>query len=354
MFIVVYKWLKVLELNFIFILNLIKKNIACKPLPFSTRVFYCFLIGYIRDKFYHLLRIAHHKAYIHPLPEGHRFPMMKYELIPAQLLYEGLVNLSNFMEPRLVDREIVYLAHDKAYVDALLDLRLDPKMQRRIGFPMSKDLVERELYLIDGTIQACAAAREHGVAFNTAGGTHHAGRDFGEGFCLLNDQAVAAAYLYAQGWANKILMIDLDVHQGNGTAHIFEDHPDIITLSIHGEKNFPFKKERSHVDLGLPDGMGDEDYLAVLQEQLETLLPAINPDFVFYQAGVDVLATDKLGKFKLTIDGCRRRDELVFEACKRRAIPVEVSMGGGYSAQIKDIVNAHVNTYRAAIAIYDF
>jgi len=300
-----------------------------------------------------LLKIAHHTAYIHPLPEGHRFPMLKYELIPAQLLHEGVVNKESFFEPGLVDRETVYLAHDKSYVDDLLDLRLDPKMVRRIGFPMSKSLVDRELYLIDGTIKACKEAFKYGVAFNTAGGTHHAGKDFGEGFCLLNDQAVAAAYLYEHKLAKKILIIDLDVHQGNGTAHIFEDHPDIITFSIHGEKNFPFKKEKSHFDLALTDGIDDMAYLEILFKALENVLDFAQPDFVFYQAGVDVLATDKLGKFNLSPLGCKQRDIMVFQFCKEREIPVEVSMGGGYSPQIKDIVNAHVNTYRSAIDVFD-
>ena len=309
---------------------------------------------YLRFKIQSLLKIAHHTAYTHPLPEGHRFPMLKYELIPAQLLYEGLVTRDQFFEPGLVDKEIVKLAHDATYVEDMLGLRLDAKMQRRIGFPMSTSLVDRELYLIDGTIQACFEAMEHGVAFNTAGGTHHAGRDFGEGFCLFNDQAVAAAYLHHQGIAKRILIIDLDVHQGNGTAHIFADHPDIITFSIHGERNFPFHKEKSHVDIGLPDGVADQEYLQLLARELPRLFQDYAPEFVFYQAGVDVLATDKLGKFNMTPEGCRKRDELVFRACRDFQVPVEVSMGGGYSVHIKDIVNAHVNTYRTAIDLYDF
>jgi len=279
--------------------------------------------------------------------------MMKYELIPEQLLYEGLVGADNFFEPELVSKEIVYLAHDKKYTDDLLNLSLDPKMVRRIGFPMSESLLKRELYLIDGSIKASLEAIKTGVSFNTAGGTHHAGRDFGEGFCLLNDQAVAAAYLYHEGIAKKILIIDLDVHQGNGTAHIFENHSSIFTFSIHGEKNFPFKKEKSHLDIALHDGVEDEEYLTLLSETLPKLFEQVEPDFVYFQSGVDVLATDKLGKFKMSLEGCRKRDELVFQNCKRYKVPVEVSMGGGYSFQIKDIVNAHVNTYRAAIDIYD-
>ena len=299
-----------------------------------------------------MLRIAFHPAYIHPLREGHRFPMLKYELIPQQLLREGIVSSANFFQPELVDRETVCLAHDADYVDHLLHLTLDPKMVRRIGFPLSRELVDRELYLVDGTIKGCQFAKQYGVAFNVAGGTHHAGRDFGEGFCLLNDQAVAAAYLYAHGDAKRILMLDLDVHQGNGTAHIFESHPAIFTFSMHGEKNYPFIKEKSWLDIGLEDGVGDEAYLSLLDTQLKRIFKEVNPDFVFYQAGVDVLITDKLGKLNLTLKGCQQRDELVFRYCVAYNVTVQVSMGGGYSAQIKDIVNAHVATYRTAVDVF--
>lgn len=302
----------------------------------------------------HLLRIAHHPAYVHPLREGHRFPMLKYELIPLQLLLEGVVQANSFFVPKLAMKEVICLAHDGQYVQHLLNLSLDAKMVRRIGFPLSKSLVERELYLVDGTIQACHYAMENGVAFNTAGGTHHAGRDFGEGFCLLNDQAVGAAYLVEKGIAKRVLIIDLDVHQGNGTAHIFEDSSSVFTFSMHGDKNFPFIKERSFLDVPLVDGITDEVYLALLKQHLDTLFASIQPDFVFYQAGVDVLETDKLGKLKLTAEGCSRRDEMVFRYCHERSIPVQVSMGGGYSTHIKDIVNAHVETYRIAVDVYGF
>lgn len=301
-----------------------------------------------------MLRIAHHPAYIHPLREGHRFPMVKYELIPAQLLYEGLVGEANFFKPEAADRSLLLLAHDEQYVQALLDLSLDAKMVRRIGFPLSRELVNRELYLVNGTVEASRYALQYGVAFNTAGGTHHAGHDFGEGFCLLNDQAVAAAYLLDRGRAQRILIIDLDVHQGNGTAHIFAGWPQVFTLSMHSEKNFPFIKEQSSMDVPLSDGMSDDAYLELVAQSLEEAFRRARPDFVFYQAGVDILSTDKLGKLAVSESGCRRRDELVFQQCKSRKVPVQVSMGGGYSSHIKDIVNAHVNTYRSAIHIYDF
>lgn len=299
-----------------------------------------------------MLRIAHHPAYNHPVREGHRFPMVKYELIPQQLLREGVVSPAHFFQPELAERSVILLAHDAEYVDQLMDLTLDARMVRRIGFPLSQSLVERERYIVDGTVQACLHALQHGVAFNTAGGTHHAGRNFGEGFCLFNDQAVGAAYLIRHALVNRILIIDLDVHQGNGTAHIFADHDCIFTFSMHGEKNFPFIKERSHLDVGLPDGVDDRAYLILLREQLDALFASIRPDFVFYQAGVDILATDKLGKLQLTGDGCRKRDELVFGYCKKYGVPVEVSMGGGYSVHIKDIVNAHVATFKAAIEVF--
>lgn len=301
-----------------------------------------------------MLKIAHHPAYCHPLPEGHRFPMAKYELIPVQLIREGLVGTESFFEPGLADFETATLAHDPAYVQQLFDLTIDPKMVRRIGFPLSQALVDRERYILDGTIQSAEYALQYGVSFNSAGGTHHAGYNFGEGFCLMNDQAVGAAWLLEQGKANRILIIDLDVHQGNGTAHIFTDHPQIKTFSLHSASNYPFVKERSYIDVGLEDGLGDEAYLTVLEEQLSNLFTTVKPDFVFYQAGVDILESDKLGKLRVTPAGCAKRDRMVFDYCRREHVPVQVSMGGGYSPHIRDIVDAHVATYREAIDLYVF
>ncbi|WP_188347382.1 histone deacetylase family protein [Sphingobacterium cavernae] len=301
-----------------------------------------------------MLKIAHHTAYIHPLREGHRFPMVKYELIPAQLLYEGVVDKDNFFEPKLADFEICCLAHDKEYVQKLFDLTLDAKMVRRIGFPLSQSLVERERYILDGTIQSALYALEYGISFNTAGGTHHAGYDYGEGFCLMNDQAVAANYLLKNGHAKKILIIDLDVHQGNGTAHIFPNNPDVFTFSMHGAKNFPFIKEKSDLDVELQDGITDTEYLNLLVSHLDEIFANVEPDFVFYQAGVDVLSSDKLGKLKVSKEGCKQRDYLVINRCHQLRIPIQISMGGGYSTHIKDIVDAHVATYKTAVDIFDF
>ncbi|MDM1292834.1 histone deacetylase [Sphingobacterium sp. N143] len=300
-----------------------------------------------------MLKIAFRPEFIHPVKEGHRFPMLKYELIPLQLKHEGIANDRNFFSPELASFETCCLVHDPHYIEQLFDLTLDAKMVRRIGFPLSKSLVDRERYILDGTIQAARYAQQYGVAFTIAGGTHHAGYDFGEGFCLMNDQATAAGYLLEQKLAQRILIIDLDVHQGNGTAHIFKGHPQVFTFSMHGEKNYPFIKQRSYLDIGLADHIADVDYLRILEENLVVLFSHIRPDFVFYQAGVDILATDKLGKLNLSPRTCGIRDELVFSTCRHYHVPVQVSMGGGYSPQIKDIVNAHCQTFKIAIDLYN-
>lgn len=287
------------------------------------------------------------------MPERHRFPMLKYELIPSQLLHEGIVDEGSFFSPSLASFETACLAHASTYVSQLFNCSIDAKMARRIGFPISEHLIQRELYIVDGTIQSAKYALEYGASLNVAGGTHHAGYDFGEGFCLLNDQAVAARYLLREGYAKRILIIDLDVHQGNGTAHIFRNDAEVFTFSMHGDKNFPFIKEHSHWDVALEDSIEDDQYLNILSSSLDMLFSLANPDFVFYQAGVDILSTDKLGKLKVSPTGCKLRDFSVINACRQLDLPLQISMGGGYSPQIKDIVNAHVETFRLARDIYD-
>jgi acetoin utilization deacetylase AcuC-like enzyme len=299
-----------------------------------------------------MLKIAYDPIFAHPLPAGHRFPMLKYELIPAQLLHEGVITHENIFSPTLLEEDIILLTHDTAYWHQLRDLTLPPKEQRRIGFPLSAQLIEREVRIAKGTIDGCHYAFEHGVAFNVAGGTHHAGANWGEGFCLLNDQAIAANYLLNKELASSILIIDLDVHQGNGTAQIFENERRVFTFSMHGDKNFPFRKERSDLDIPLPDAIEDVEYLKLLKDTLPDLIGKHKPDFIFYLAGVDILASDKLGKLALTKNGCKQRDRFVLEQCQQRQIPVQVSMGGGYSPNIKDIVEAHCNTYRIANDLY--
>ena len=299
-----------------------------------------------------MLKIAWDPIYSHPLPEGHRFPMLKYELIPEQLLYEGLITKENLFSPGLVDERTITRTHDQSYWEQLRDLTLPPKGQRRIGFPLSAKLIEREIKIARGTIDGCLYARQYGIAFNVAGGTHHAGTNWGEGFCMLNDQAIAANYLLDNGLYNSILIIDLDVHQGNGTAEIFRKQSDVFTFSVHGANNFPFRKEVSDLDVPLSDGTADEEYLNLLKSVLPGLIKQQQPDFIFYLAGADVLATDKLGKMALTKEGCFSRDSYVLQQCRQNRIPVQVSMGGGYSPKIGDIVDAHCNTYRAALDIY--
>ncbi|WP_293305861.1 histone deacetylase family protein [Pedobacter sp. UBA5917] len=299
-----------------------------------------------------MIKIAWHPIYAHPLPEGHRFPMLKYELIPGQLLHEGTIGQDNLFNPQPVSEEIVLLTHEKNYWEQLRDLSLSAKDQRRIGFPLDAQLVERELRIAQGTIDGAHFAMANGIAFNIAGGTHHAGSNWGEGFCLLNDQAIAANYLLNNNLAKRILIIDLDVHQGNGTAEIFQKEPRVFTFSMHGDKNFPFRKEISSLDFPLDDGLEDEAYLSILNTNLKKAFERSKPDFVFYLSGVDVLSTDKLGKLALSKTACKERDRVVLQACKAKNLPLQISMGGGYSVDIKDIVDAHCNTFRLAFDLF--
>lgn len=296
--------------------------------------------------------IAFHPIFKHPLPEGHRFPMLKYDLLPKQLLHEGTAENADFFEPDTANIDDILAVHSKDYVDSLLNLSLDAKAIRKIGFPLSAELIERELRIAQGTILGCELALKHGVAFNIAGGTHHAFTDSGEAFCLLNDQAIAAKYLLNHNLATKILIVDLDVHQGNGTAEIFRNDFRVFTFSMHGKNNYPFKKEVSDLDIPLNDGTTDSEFLAILSERLPQLITSENPDFIFYLAGVDILKTDKLGKLACTIEGAKERDKIVLSLCKNREIPVQVSMGGGYSPDIKTIIESHANTFRVARQIF--
>ncbi|WP_113661273.1 histone deacetylase family protein [Pedobacter nanyangensis] len=299
-----------------------------------------------------MIKIAYHPIYAHPLPTGHRFPMVKYELIPAQLLHEGTIETSNLFAPEPTAEENIISTHETAYWQQLKELSLPYKEQRRIGFPLDAQLVQREIRIAQGTIDGAIYAQKHGIAFNVAGGTHHAGSNWGEGFCLLNDQAIAANYLLNHQLAKRILIVDLDVHQGNGTAEIFTNNDRVFTFSMHGEKNFPFRKEQSDLDIPLADDTQDEEFLSILNDTLPKLIKKHQPDFVFYLSGVDVLESDKLGKLSLTKQACKQRDQLVFEHCLKNNIPLQVSMGGGYSADIKIIVDAHCNTFRTAFHLF--
>ncbi len=298
------------------------------------------------------LQIAFNPIYIQPLPEGHRFPMLKYELIPQQLLYEGSINESNLFSPGPCAEDIVLLTHTKEYFDKLVSQQLSPREQRQIGFPQSPQLTLRELIITQGTIDCCGHAIKNGIALNVAGGTHHAFADRGEGFCLLNDFAVAANFLLHKKITDKIIIIDLDVHQGNGTAKIFEHEPRVFTFSMHGRHNYPFHKEKSDLDIDLEDGTDDITYLNTLNNTLPLLLKKLKPGFAFFLSGVDILQTDRFGKLKVSPAGCRKRDEFVFSLLRQLQIPCVVAMGGGYSEDIKIIVDAHCNTFRAAKEIY--
>jgi acetoin utilization deacetylase AcuC-like enzyme len=299
-----------------------------------------------------ILKIAYDPIYAHPLPEGHRFPMLKYELIPAQLLHEGSIIAENIFSPAICPDEIVLWTHDKIYLDKLQQQNLSPKEQRHIGFPQSPALTQRELIIAQGTIDCCHFAMQNGVAMNVAGGTHHAFAGRGEGFCMLNDIAIAANYLLQKNLAQQILIIDLDVHQGNGTAKLFENEKRVFTFSMHGEHNYPFHKEKSDLDLPLKDSIGDDEYLQLLKTTLPQLITSVQPDFTFYLSGVDILDTDRYGKLKVSLQGCRQRDEFVFTTLKQHQIPCAVSMGGGYSADVKIITEAHCNTFRTAQKIF--
>lgn len=278
--------------------------------------------------------------------------MLKYELIPQQLLYEGVLSTKQFFAPLAAKDEVIALTHSLDYLQRLRSLTISDKEMRKVGFPLSEQLVKREWMITGGTIQCTDYALQHGVAMNVAGGTHHAFYSHGEGFCLLNDFAVAANYLLQQHKAKRILIIDLDVHQGNGTAALFKNEPRVFTFSMHGKDNYPLHKEQSDLDIELPTGTTDAYYLECLKQNLQRLAISFNEDFIFYLSGVDVLAGDKLGKLALSLDACAQRDQLVFEFAKQRGTPIAVAMGGGYSPQVSTIVNAHCNTFKMAQKIF--
>ena len=299
-----------------------------------------------------MIPIAFDPIYVLPLPENHRFPMEKYDLLPKQLVHEGTCDPEDFFSPLAVDDQIVKVIHQKEYVERLKHMKLDLSEVRKIGFPISQQLVEREFIIAGGTIEGALKSLKSGISFNIAGGTHHAHSSHGEAFCMLNDQAISARYLLDHQHAKKVLIIDLDVHQGNGTAEIFKKEERVFTFSMHGKKNYPFKKENSDWDIALEDDTGDEVYLNLLNDTLPRLFERADPDFVFYLSGVDVVDTDRLGRLGLSIEGCKKRDEQVLKFCHKRSLPAQCSMGGGYSKDIKLIIEAHANTFRLAQQIY--
>lgn len=299
-----------------------------------------------------MLKIAWSSRYCHPLPQGHRFPMEKYNLLPEQLIYEGTVTNENFFEPGILDEKWILNTHDAGYLNKLKTLSLSKSEIRKTGFPLSAELIEREIHIMQGSVQASLFALEFGIAMNVAGGTHHAFSNRGEGFCLLNDIAISANYLLDNQLSNKILVVDLDVHQGNGTAEIFKDNKHVFTFSMHGSSNYPMHKEKSDLDIGLPDKINDTAYLKLLKENLYFIIENFQPDFIIFQSGVDVLESDKLGRLGLTIEGCKKRDKIVLDLAKSNDIPIMCCMGGGYSERLTHIIEAHANTFRIAQDLY--
>jgi acetoin utilization deacetylase AcuC-like enzyme len=299
-----------------------------------------------------MLKVAWAPIYHHPLPENHRFPMAKYSLLPEQLIHEGTLSENDFFAPEMLTPEQITRTHCADYWKELDELTLDPKAQRKIGFPLSQQLIDRERTICRGTIDNTEYALKYGCSMNIAGGTHHAFFDRGEGFCILNDIIIGAHHLIDIHGLERILVVDLDVHQGNGTAALAAGDDRIFTFSMHGAKNYPYHKEESDLDLPLPDFISDDAYLKLLDHHLKTLFDRIEPQFVFFQSGVDVIRGDKLGRMDLTLDGCKQRDRMVFEICNRNEVPVAVNMGGGYSPEIRRIIEAHANTFRSAAYYY--
>lgn len=299
-----------------------------------------------------MLKIAWTESYVLPLPANHRFPMSKYEILPQQLLHEGTVNHESIFHPSPLDEKWILRTHEKTYWNKLSNLSLTPQEIRRTGFPLTDELVHREIVIANGTVQCALYALQFGVAMNIAGGTHHSFTNKGEGFCLLNDMAIAANYLLDKELVKRILIVDLDVHQGNGTAQIFKDDHRVFTFSMHGANNYPLIKEKSDLDIGLPDHTEDDFYLSVLDVNLNNLIDQVQPDFIFYQCGVDILDTDKLGRLKVSRAGCKQRDRMVLKVARENRIPIVATMGGGYSPDFRDIIEAHANTFRLAQEIF--
>jgi acetoin utilization deacetylase AcuC-like enzyme len=299
-----------------------------------------------------MIKIAWSACYNHPLQSGHRFPMEKYDLLPQQLIHEGTIAAEDIFEPEYFGLEVLKETHDPLYVERMQSGEVSSKEMCRIGFPYSPSLFEREVKIMHGTIQAALYALENGIAFNIAGGTHHAHYNFGEGFCIFNDIAIAANYLITNKYAARILVIDLDVHQGNGTASLLAGNKDVFTFSMHGKNNYPAKKENSTLDIALDDGITDSLYLSLLAQNLNIVFDSFRPDFIIYQCGVDILQSDKLGRMNISMNGIKERENIVLSLASRNAIPIVAVMGGGYSADIRNIIEAHATIYRIANNCY--
>jgi acetoin utilization deacetylase AcuC-like enzyme len=299
------------------------------------------------------VKVFYSDQFVLPLPEEHRFPMKKYSMLRERVERNGICGPGELRLPHAVTDKEILRAHDAGYLKKVVTGTLDPKEVRRIGFPWSERMVERSRRASGGTLDACRAALEEGVAANLAGGTHHAFADRGEGFCVLNDSAIAARTLRAEGLVDKVLVIDTDVHQGNGTASILSGDSNVFTISIHGEKNYPFHKEESDLDVPLPDGADDALFLASLSGALKEVLDLEGWDLTIFLAGADPFADDRLGRLSVSKEGLSGRDRIVLEGCRSRNIPVAVTMAGGYARKVEDTVDIHFRSIERAASLVD-
>lgn len=299
-----------------------------------------------------MLKVAFSPIFLYQVPEKHRFPMQKYRLIPERLIEEGILSEDNLFAPDKLTEEEILTTHTLEYWQKLKTQTLSRKEARAIGFEMTPELVERGRYIAHATYECALYAKQYGVSLNVAGGTHHSFADHGEGFCVFNDVCIASNLLLSRGEAERILVVDLDVHQGNGNASIMANEPRVFVFSMHGEKNYPFRKPPSDLDIELANDTDDETYLTQLKQTLPNLIAEHKPDLIFYQSAVDVLATDKLGKLALTPEGCKQRDDFVLRQARDNNIPIAVVMGGGYSEDVEDVVEAHCNTFRLAKQLF--
>ncbi|BAZ06274.1 histone deacetylase family protein [Calothrix sp. NIES-3974] len=298
------------------------------------------------------LPIIYHPDYVAPLPPGHRFPMQKFGMLYDMLINDGVGKPEQFHQPVRPPVKLIELVHTPGYVEAYCQGSLDGKQQRRIGLPWSEALVNRTCVAVGGTILTAKLALECGLACNTAGGTHHAFPDYGSGFCIFNDLAIACRVFLQEGLVRRVLIVDLDVHQGDGTAYIFRDDPNVFTFSMHCEVNFPGIKQKSDLDVPLAEGMGDDEYLQTLGSYLPDLLSHVKPDLVLYDAGVDTHRDDKLGKLQLTDTGLFCREMQVLSTCTKVGVPVACVIGGGYATDMAALVYRHSILHRAATQVY--
>ncbi len=298
------------------------------------------------------MKVAWHQFYNHPLKENHKFPMKKYDLLKEELLNQIIIQEKDLLIPNQISEEDILLAHNNEYWNKLKNLELNEKEERRTGFPQSDRLIERERLIMQGTYLVSEYALTNGLGFNIAGGTHHAFSNKGEGFCLLNDMALSALMLIKYKNISKVLIVDLDVHQGNGSAEILQNNKNIFTFSIHCKENYPIIKEKSDLDIELDHNTEDEEYLDLVYTNLNKLINMFEPQFILYQAGVDILESDKFGRLNISVEGCKERDNIVFELASKNSLPITTTMGGGYSEDINIILDSHINTYKSALKYY--